>query len=138
VLNYSVECSSKSVPHTSSQDLRVHTLGLLVVIIAVFLLQAALVKAVQDVRDGRVDLSVGATFSAALPLVGSVAVAAILAGIAITIGLLIVIIPGLFLITIWCLIVPVIVLEGVGALDSFGRSLQLVRNSFWNVSAHSS
>jgi hypothetical protein len=108
-------------------------LGSLVTFVAEFLLTAALVKAVQDVRDGRVDLSVGQTLSAALPLIGSVAIAAILAGIAITIGLAIFIIPGLFLLTIWCLIVPAIVLEGAGPFDSFGRSWQLVKGYFWNV-----
>jgi hypothetical protein len=108
-------------------------LGFLVTIVAAFLLTAALVKAVQDVRDGRVDLSVGQTLSAATPLIGPVAIAAILAGIGITIGLFLLIIPGLLLITIWCLIVPAIVVEGTGPLDSFGRSLQLVRGYFWNV-----
>jgi hypothetical protein len=108
-------------------------LGSLVTIVAEFLLIAALVKAVQDVRDGRVDLSVGQTLSAAVPLIGSVAVAAILASIAITIGFAILIIPGLFLLTIWCLIVPAIVLGGTGPFDSFGRSWQLVKTHFWNV-----
>lgn len=108
-------------------------LGFLVTIVAAFLLTAALVKAVQDVRDGTVNLSVGQTLSAATPLIGPVAIAAILAGIGITVGLFLLIIPGLFLLTIWCLIVPTIVLEGAGPLDSFGRSWQLVRTSFWNV-----
>jgi hypothetical protein len=108
-------------------------LSWLVTLIAEFLLTAALVKAVQDVRDGRVDLSVGQTFSAALPLLGPVAVAAILAGIGITIGLAIFIIPGLFLLTIWCLIMPAIVLSGTDPVASFGRSWQLVRGHFWNV-----
>jgi hypothetical protein len=108
-------------------------LGSLVTVVAVFLLQAALVKAVQDVRDGTADLNVGQTFSAATPFIGSVAGASILAGIAITIGFVVLIIPGLFLVTIWCLIVPVIVLEQSGALGSFGRSWQLVKTNFWNV-----
>jgi hypothetical protein len=108
-------------------------LGSLVTIVAVFLLQAALVKAVQDVRDGSTDMSVGQTFSAATPYLGSVAGASILAGILITLGFILLIIPGLFLVTIWCLIVPVIVLEQAGALASFGRSFQLVRTNFWNV-----
>jgi hypothetical protein len=108
-------------------------LGFLVTIVAAFLLTAALVKAVQDVRDGTVNLSVGQTLSAATPFIGPVAIAAILAGIGITIGLFVLIIPGLFLLTIWCLIVPAIVLEGTGPLESFGRSWQLVRGSFWNV-----
>src|SRR5580700_10326918 len=44
-------------------------LGSIVEFIAAFLLQAALVKAVQDVRDGRADLSFGQTLSAATPYI---------------------------------------------------------------------
>ena len=110
-------------------------LGSLVEIVAAFLLQATLVKAVQDVRDGRVDMSIGETVSAATPYLGSVALASILAGIAITIGLILIIVPGLFLITIWAVIVPVIVIEESGALASFGRSRQLVRGRGWHVFA---
>ena len=108
-------------------------LGSLVEIFAAFLLQAALVKAVQDVRDGRVDLSVGETVRAATPYLWPVAGASILAGIAITFGLVLLIVPGLYLITIWAVIVPVIVLEQSGALASFGRSQQLVRGRGWHV-----
>jgi len=108
-------------------------LGSLVEIVAAFLLQATLVKAVQDVRDGRVDMSLGETVRAAAPYIGSVALASILAGIAIVIGLILIIVPGLYLITIWAVIVPVIVIEGAGALDSFGRSHQLVRGRGWHV-----
>ena len=102
-------------------------------IVAAFLLQAALVKAVEDVRDGRADLSFSETLQAARPAVGKVAIASIVAGIAIAIGLVLLIVPGLFLLTIWCLIVPVIVLEGVGAFASFDRSRQLVRGHGWQV-----
>ena len=108
-------------------------LGALVQIVAAFLLQATLVKAVQDVRDGRADLSISETVSAATPYIGSVALASILAGIAIVIGLFLIIVPGLYLITIWAVIVPVIVIERSGALASFGRSQQLVRGRGWHV-----
>ena len=108
-------------------------LGSLVEIFAAFLLQATLVKAVQDVRDGRVDLSLGETVRAATPYLGAVAGASILAGIAITIGLILIIVPGLYLITIWAVIVPVIVLEQSGVMASFGRSHELVRGRGWHV-----
>jgi hypothetical protein len=108
-------------------------LGSLVSIIAAYLLQATLVKAVQDVRDGRVDMSIGETVQAARPFLWSVVGASILAGIAITIGLILIIAPGLYLITIWAVIVPVIVIEGSGAMASFGRSRQLVRGHGWHV-----
>jgi hypothetical protein len=108
-------------------------LGSVVELFAAFLLQATLIKAVQDVRDGRADLSIGGTVSAATPYIWSVAAAAILAGIAITIGLILIIVPGLWLITIWAVIIPVIVIERTGALASFGRSRQHVRGHGWHV-----
>ncbi len=108
-------------------------LSSLVGIIAAYLLQATLVKAVQDVRDGRVDMSIGDTVRAATPFLAPVIGASILAGIAITIGLVLIIVPGLFLITIWAVIVPVIVLEGSGMMAAFGRSHQLVRGRGWHV-----
>lgn len=108
-------------------------LGDIVNLFATFLLQATLIKAVQDVRDGRADLSISETTSAATPYLLPVAAASILAGIAITIGLILLVIPGLILITIWAVIIPVIVLERSGALASFGRSQQLVRGNGWPV-----
>ncbi len=108
-------------------------LGSVVELFAAFLVQAALVKAVQDVRDGRADLSFGETVSAAAAYIWPVAGASILAGIAIAVGLILLIVPGLYLITIWAVIVPVIVIERSGALASFARSQQLVRGRGWHV-----
>lgn len=105
----------------------------IVSIMAGFVLQATLVKAVEDVRDGRADLSLGETLQAARPTMGRVAGASILAAIGIAIGLVLLIVPGLFLLTIWCMIVPVIVLEGAGVGAAFERSRQLVRGYGWQV-----
>jgi hypothetical protein len=108
-------------------------LGVLIGLIAAFVLLASLVKAVQDIRDGRAELSLGETVSAARPSIGPVAGASILAWIAILIGLALVLVPGLWLITIWAVIVPVIVIERAGVSASFGRSRQLVRGYGWHV-----
>ena len=98
-----------------------------------FLLQAALVKAVQDVRDGRVDLDLRGTLSAALPYVLPVAAASILAAIGIFIGFVLIIVPGLILLTFWSLIVPCIVLGGASPLESFRQSWRTVRGFAWHV-----
>jgi hypothetical protein len=98
-----------------------------------FLLQTALVKAVQDVRDGRVDMDLRATLSAALPYVLPVAAASILASIAIAIGFVLIIVPGLILLTFLSLIVPSIVVGSSPPMQSFGRSWRLVRGHAWNV-----
>jgi hypothetical protein len=108
-------------------------LGLIVQLFAAFLVQTALIKAVQDVRDGRVDLDLSQTVSAALPYILPVAAAAILAAIGITIGLALVIVPGLVLITFWAVIVPCIVIGGVGPMASFGDSWRTVRGYAWRV-----
>jgi hypothetical protein len=104
-----------------------------IAIIGAFWLQGALVKAVEDVRDGRADLSLSETFSNAWPFVPAVAIAGILAGLGIALGLLLLIVPGLVLLTWWIVIIPVIVLERKRASESFGRSRELVRGYGWNV-----
>ncbi|MBO0819451.1 MAG: hypothetical protein J2P26_01220 [Nocardiopsaceae bacterium] len=108
-------------------------LGAVLSVFGMYLLQAALVKAVQDVRDGRVDLDLRQTIEAALPSVLPVAIASVLAAIAITVGLLVFIVPGLILATFLSLIVPWIVIGNSRALESFGRSWRTVRGSAWHV-----
>ena len=108
-------------------------LGWIINLIAAFLVQAALVKAVQDVRDGRVDLNLGETVSAVVPYVLPVAAASILAGIGISIGFILIIVPGLVLLTFWSLIVPSIVIGGEGVFGSFRKSWRTVRGYAWHV-----
>jgi hypothetical protein len=101
--------------------------------IATYVVQTALIKAVQDVRDGRVDLDLGQTVRAALPYLWPVIGASILAAIGITIGFFLLIVPGFILLTFWCLIVPFIVVGGSRALDSFANSWRTVRGYAWRV-----
>jgi hypothetical protein len=108
-------------------------IGGLLSLFGTFLLQAALVKAVQDARDGRIDLDLRATINAALPFVGAVAIAGILASIAIGIGFVLIIVPGLILLTFLSLIVPEIVIGGARWSESFGRSWRTVRGYAWHV-----
>src|SRR5690242_14439536 len=108
-------------------------LAALISLIAIFWLEAALVKAVQDIRDGRADLSIGETFAAAQARLAPVVVAGVIASIAILIGFVLLIIPGLVLLTFWCLIIPAIVIESKSAGESFGRSIDLVKGHFWRV-----
>jgi hypothetical protein len=110
-------------------------LGSLLTLFGMFLLQAALVTAVQDVQDGRVDLDLRRTVDAAMPFVGTVAIASILASIGISIGFVLIIVPGLILLTFWSLIVPEIVIGRSGAIDSFSRSWRTVSGYAWNVFA---
>jgi hypothetical protein len=107
--------------------------GTVVSIAGVFLLQSALVEAVADVRDGRADLTLSETIGRVWPRLGSVVGAGLLAGIAIVIGFFLLLAPGFYLLTIWSLIIPAIVLENLGVMESFGRSRDLVRGYGWTV-----
>lgn len=102
-------------------------------LIATFWYQGMVVEATRDILDGRRDLTIGSLFSSASPFIAPLIGVGILAGIAIGIGLVLLIIPGLYLLTIWAVIVPVIVVERAGVFDSFGRSRGLVRGSGWQV-----
>ena len=102
-------------------------------LVGLFWVQGALVKAVEDIRDGRADLSLGETFDRVRPQLGSIIVAGLLAGLGIVVGLVLLIVPGLVLMTWWAVIIPVVVLEGSSAGAAFSRSRELVRGYGWNV-----
>jgi hypothetical protein len=128
------------------------TLGILISFVALFWLQAALVKAVDDIRDGRADLSLSETFATARPHLGSVTLAAILFGLAFLVGLLVLVLLAVILGTVgavigivgiigwfflllvwWSVITPAIVLENKGVADGLTRSRQLVEGFGWPV-----
>lgn len=108
-------------------------LGALAALAGIFWLQGALVIAIDDVRDGRADLSVQQTLERVRPRLNTLTLAGLLAAVAVGIGLALFIAPGLYLLTIWLLIVPAIMLEGRGVSDSFSRSQELVRGYGWSV-----
>lgn len=102
-------------------------------IVGQYWLQGAVVFAVQDALDGTFDSGTREIFSRVAPFLGSLVVAGVLAGLGIGIGLILVIVPGLFLLTIWSMLAPVIVLEGASVGEAFGRSRALVRGHGWRV-----
>ena len=108
-------------------------LGAIVSLIGLFWVQGALVKAVDDIRDGRADLTLGQTFERVRPQLISIIVAGILAAIGVLLGLLLLIVPGLVLLTWWVLIIPVIVIEERRAGEAFSRSREVVRGYGWGV-----
>jgi hypothetical protein len=101
--------------------------------IASYFFMGMVVQLVRDIQDGRRDSSLGQLFASVAPVVVPLIGASILAGLGIGVGLILLIVPGLFLLTIWALIAPSIVVERAGILEAFGRSRELVRGSGWQV-----
>jgi len=102
-------------------------------LVATTLFTGMVVELVADVQDGKRDATVGQLLGAVRPVVGSLILVGIVAGIAIGIGLILIIVPGLILITIWAVFAPVIVLEHPPGLGALGRSRELVRGNGWQV-----
>jgi hypothetical protein len=95
--------------------------------------EGMVVELVRDVQDGRRDASIGELFKSVSPVVLPLLGASILAGIGIVLGFILIIVPGLFLMTIWSVVIPVVVLERNGVLSAFGRSQALVKGYGWQV-----
>jgi len=84
------------------------------------------VKLVEDVRDGRRDFTTGELFSFASKFIGPLIVNGFLRAVAVAAGLFLLIVPGLYLLTIWAVTSPAVVAEGKDAIGAFGRSNELV------------
>jgi ABC-type multidrug transport system fused ATPase/permease subunit len=109
--------------------------ALIVSIVASTLFTGMVVELVADLQDGRRDASPGQLLRAASPVIGKLILVGIVAGIGIVIGFVLIVVPGLILITIWSVAAPVVVLERPDGLGALGRSRELVRGNGWNVFA---
>jgi hypothetical protein len=97
------------------------------------LYEGMVVQLVRDVQDGRRDNTVGELFGSVSPVLLPLIAVSILAGLGIGIGFLLLIVPGLILLTFWSVVAPVLVIERPGVLGAFGRSRELVRGYGWPV-----
>lgn len=107
--------------------------GAFVALAGVFWLQGALVLAADDIRDGSADLSLRETLRRVRPRMNTLGLTGLVAALGVSIGLALLVVPGLVLLTWWILIVPAIMLEGRSVFDAFGRSRELVRGSGWSA-----
>jgi hypothetical protein len=114
-------------------DFSLFWLGIVVSLAVGTLYQGMVVELVRDVQDGRRDSSVGDLMRSVLPVLGPLIGAGILAGLGIGAGFVLLVVPGLILLTMWAVIAPVIVIERRGIFDAFGRSRQLVKGQGWPV-----
>jgi hypothetical protein len=104
-------------------------------IVATTLFTGMVVELVSDIQDGRRDASAGQLLRAVTPVLGKLILVAIVAGVGILIGFILIVIPGLILATLWSVAAPVVVLERPDGLRALGRSRELVRGNGWNVFA---
>jgi hypothetical protein len=67
------------------------------------------------------------------PVLGQLILVGIAVGVVVLVGFILLIVPGLFVLTIWSVSAPVVVLERPGRLRALRRSRELVRGNGWRV-----
>ncbi|MEO1491749.1 MAG: hypothetical protein AAFV19_06310 [Pseudomonadota bacterium] len=92
---------------------------------------AAVTYAAYATRSGE-EISVPRALSTGLKHIGPVVLCMLIGGIAVYVGLVFLIVPGLYLGALWFVIMPAIVIEGVG-FGAFGRSARLTKEYRWPV-----
>jgi Uncharacterised protein family (UPF0259) len=108
-------------------------LALVISLVATTLFTGMVVQLVADVRDGHRDASAAQLLRSVTPVLGQLILVGIVVGVAVLIGFILIIIPGLILLTIWSVSAPVVVLERPGGLRALRRSRELVRGNGWRV-----
>jgi hypothetical protein len=98
-----------------------------------FLYQGMVVNLVRDLQDGRRDSSVKDLAASVTPVLMPLIGAGLVTAIGIVFGSLLLIVPGLYLLTIWAVTAPVVVVERKGVFGALGRSRELVRGNGWPV-----
>ena len=106
--------------------------GIVSIVVSLFY-TGGVVRLVQDVEDGRRDEEASTLFKGVAPVFWQLLGVSIVAGIGIVIGFILLIIPGLILLTLWSVAIPAAVLEKPGVFASLGRSRELVRGHGWQV-----
>jgi len=114
-------------------DLSLILVSLVLGLTVTFLYQGMVVALVKDLQDGRRDNSVGDLMRSVVPVLLPLIGAGLLVGLGVGLGLLLLVAPGLFLLTIWAVTAPVIVIERRRVFEALGRSRQLVRGNGWPV-----
>lgn len=96
------------------------------------LVQGSLVRATLAFARGEratIGECIGATLAVVLPLVGL----AIVMAIAVGLGFMLLIVPGIMLYVMWSVASPALVAERTGVFEALGRSRELTRGARWKV-----
>lgn len=107
----------------------------LVGLVANSLFTGMVVGLVADIQDGRRDATVGQLLRSVSPMLGKLILTGLVAAVGEGVGFILLIVPGLILVTVWAVFAPVVVLEHPEGLGALRRSRELVRGNGWQVFA---
>jgi hypothetical protein len=97
------------------------------------LVQGALVEVVRDLHEGRAPAPINVYYNRTRGRLGTLLGASFMYGLGVFFGLILLVVPGLIAIARWSVIVPLVMIEGLGWRDAFRRSSELVRGQTGRV-----
>ena len=106
--------------------------ALLIVVVTTSALAAAITRAAAQTTIGD-PVDVSASYSFGFKRFGTVFGASLLVGLVVAIGFIFLIVPGVYLWTIFAVTIPVVVIEGQGVTGAMSRSSTLAKGQFWHV-----
>ena len=104
----------------------------LVSVVIAALVQGALTRATVVASEGG-KVSFGDSLSTGLRVVLPLIGLAIVSGIGIMLGFVLLIVPGIILLLMWSVAVPTLVIERVGVFEALRRSYELTRGAKWRI-----
>jgi hypothetical protein len=127
-LLYLIPAALSVVKGTSPQ-----ALSLAFTLIAGVWYQGMVVQAVRDIQDDVRDLSIAGLFRSVTPVLAPLLWTGIVVVVGVCLGVVAFLIPGLVLLTWWCVAAPAVVMERLHVMEALRRSRALVQGHGWQV-----
>ena len=96
-------------------------------------IEGVLIRAIDDIQNGEDELWIGTRLARLRPRMNALSVGTLLSIAGVVVGFMFFFVPGILLLVWWALLVPIVVLEGEGAVGALKRSRSLVRGHWWTV-----
>jgi hypothetical protein len=128
VFGQEIEVTSQS----AGAALLVGVIAAVIGVIISAVLQAAIMRGAAQGSIGD-EVDIDASYKWGFARFGSVLLISILVGLAVMVGLLLFIIPGIFLAVMFSVAIPALVVENLRGTDAMGRSWNLVKGNFWHA-----
>ena len=116
-------------PIDASSSVSAYIASWIILFVVLAISGGCLVSIVREVKSGQ-PADIGKSLSSVMPVLIPLIICDSIANIAITLGTVALIVPGLYLSALWCAVSPSIVIEG-SRYGSFRRSLQLTEYYRW-------
>lgn len=103
----------------------------LLMTVMIFVVYGALIAEIDAIQTGQPRATIGARYRVGIARLGPMVWTLVVAFIPLMLGAVLCYIPAIWLGTMWCLMLPVVVTERISGVKALRRSWQLVRGNFW-------